>query len=374
MDVGYSPEQEALRASVRAVLADHAPLTALRSRYGRADRPLDDAWWRLEDLGVPEILVPAAAGGLGLGMVDLGVVLEECGAALYDGPVIASAVSAAYLTSRLGTASSAAVRTGAALSVVALHEPGRRHEWRAPSVTADDDRVAGVKSAVPNADVADLFLVVAGGADGLGVWSVPAGADGVTVTAEECVDGSAPASTVAFDGVRGERLGEGDATDVVAAMVDRTVAAHVVAGLGTAQRAFDLALAYAREREQFGKPIGSFQAVQAMCVEMLQTLELGRAAAHYALWALDSCDAAEGHRAVTMAKAWASDGFYRLGATAIQVFGGIGFTWEHDIGLYYKRLLTLQHSWGTTSDHLESLASHVLWPSSPHTVLDCSSG
>lgn len=359
MDVGYTAEQEALRASVRAVLSDHAPLTALRARYGTAPGALDDAWWRLEDLGVGEILVPADRGGLGLGMVDLGVVLEECGRALYDGPVIASGVTAAYLSSRLGD-TSAAARSGSVVSVVALQERDRRSDWRTPATTVVDGTLTGEKVHVPHATLADVVLVVAGSADGLGVWRVPAGDDRVTVTPDDLTDGSSPTATLEFHDVPAQRVGAGDATDAVAATVDRTVAAHVVEGLGAAQRAFELTLAYAREREQFGRPIGSFQAVQALCVEMLQTLELGRAAAHYALWALDHADPPEAHRAVTMAKAWVGDGFYRLGATAIQVFGGIGFTWEHDIGLYYKRLLTLQHSWGTTSDHLESLASQIL--------------
>jgi acyl-CoA dehydrogenase len=359
VDVGYTAEQESLRTSVRGVLSDHAPLTALRARYGSAPTALDDAWWKLEDLGVSEILTPADRGGLGLGMVDLGVVLEECGRALYDGPVVAAAVSAAYLVSALGD-DSAAGRSAAALGVVALHEHGRRFDWRTPAVTVTDSRLSGAKVHVPHATLADVFLVVATNGDGLGVWRVPAGDDRVVVTPEDVMDGSSPTATVTFDDLPAERVGTGDATDAVAAMVDRTVLAHVVEGVGTAQRAFEMTLAYAREREQFGRPIGSFQAVQGLCVEMLQTLELGRAAAHYALWALDHADAAESHRAVTMAKAWAGDGFYRLGATAIQVFGGIGFTWEHDIGLYYKRLLTLQHSWGTTSDHLESLATQIL--------------
>jgi alkylation response protein AidB-like acyl-CoA dehydrogenase len=244
--------------------------------------------------------------------------------------------------------------------VVALHERGRRADWRTPSLSVVDGRLTGEKVHVPHATLADVFLVVGRSDDGVGVWQVAAGDDRVAVTPDEVMDGSSPTCTVSFDGVPAARVGAGDATAAVAAMVDRTVLAHVVEGVGTAQRAFELTLAYAKEREQFGKPIGSFQAVQALCVEMLQTLELGRAAAHYALWALDQPDVEEAHRAVTMAKAWAGDGFYRLGATAIQVLGGIGFTWEHDIGLYYKRLLTLQHSWGTTSDHLEALATQIL--------------
>ena len=156
------------------------------------------------------------------------------------------------------------------------------------------------------------------------------------------------------------RLGSGDATAAVAATRDRMIAAAVVDGVGAAEQSLALAVAYAKEREQFGKPIGSFQAIQHLCAEMLQSVELGRAAAYYACWACDGADAAERRRAVTMAAAFAGDGFYRVAASAIQVFGGVGFTWEHDIHLFYKRLLTLQQYGGPPHAHLEELAAIAL--------------
>src|SRR5207237_8752951 len=130
-------------------------------------------------------------------------------------------------------------------------------------------------------------------------------------------------------------------TAAVAEVVDRVLVAMVTDGVGAAHAALDLAVAYAGERVQFDKPIGSFQAVQHLCSDMLQALELGRAGAYYALWACDA-DAGERHRAAVMAKAFAADAFPRIGAAAIQVFGGVGFTWEHDVDLFSKRLLTLQ--------------------------------
>jgi alkylation response protein AidB-like acyl-CoA dehydrogenase len=136
--------------------------------------------------------------------------------------------------------------------------------------------------------------------------------------------------------------------------------AHVVDGIGAASAALDLALGYAKERHQFGRPIGSFQAVQHLLTDMLLVLELARAGAYYGLWAADNADAAELHRAATMAKAWSSDGLFHLGASAIQVFAGIGFTWEHDVQLPYKRLLSLQHLLGGSTDHLHELASIVI--------------
>ncbi len=140
-------------------------------------------------------------------------------------------------------------------------------------------------------------------------------------------------------------------------MLDRLGVAYVVDGVGAAQRALELAVEYAKERVQFDKPIGAFQAVQHLCADMLRTVELGRAAAYYACWALDEASPEEAHRAATLARAFAADAFPQVGGTAIQVFGGIGFTWEHDIHLYFKRLLTLSVALGTAEDHLEELAA-----------------
>jgi alkylation response protein AidB-like acyl-CoA dehydrogenase len=174
------------------------------------------------------------------------------------------------------------------------------------------------------------------------------------------VDGSRKFATVALRAAGGTTIaGAGPA---LAAASDRLALAFVLDGVGAAEVALELAVEYAKEREQFGTPIGSFQAVQHLCADMLRAVELGRAAAYYAAWACDEADAAERHRAVTVARAFAADGFYRVGASAIQVFGGIGFTWEHDVHLFYKRLLTLQHLGGSASDHLEELASLVLGP------------
>jgi alkylation response protein AidB-like acyl-CoA dehydrogenase len=134
----------------------------------------------------------------------------------------------------------------------------------------------------------------------------------------------------------------------------------VIDGVGAAARALELAVEYAKERIAFDKPIGSFQAVQHLCADMLRAVELGRAAGYYACWAADDADPGEAHRAATMAKAFASEALPQVGGSAIQVFGGIGFTWEHDIHLYYKRLLSLASTLGSADDALEELATVVL--------------
>ncbi len=209
---------------------------------------------------------------------------------------------------------------------------------------------------------ANLLFVTASSDEGLGLFAVETGARGLTLSATDAVDGTRKVSSVTLDSTPATRLGAAgvDAGEAVSEIVDRITVAWVLDGLGAAARSLEMAVEYAKERHQFGKPIGSFQAVQLLCADMLVWIELGRAAAYYAAWACDDADAAERHRATTMAKAYASDAFYKVGANAVQVFAGIGFTWEHDIHLYYKRLLTLQHAFGGSAEHLAELASIAL--------------
>ncbi len=366
MDFEFSVEQEQLRESVRRFLADRVPIAYVRSHYADDRVGGDEPWVGLVDLGVVGLLAPVAHGGAGMGMVDTAVVLEELGRALYPGPFAASAVGAVSLLDALeawdADLSLPALARGEQVGTVAVTEPGRRARWDSPSTTAAPDgarwRLQGTKVHVPDGAGADLLLVVGAVGDELAVFRVDATT--AEIEATPTVDGSRKEATVVLDGTLGDRLGRGDATAAVAATVDRLAIAAVVDGVGAAQRALDLSVEYARDRRQFGAPIGSFQAVQHLCADMLRAVELARAAAYYACWAADTGDAAERHRAATMALAFAADELAMVGANTIQVHGGIGFTWEHDAHLFYKRLLTLQRTGGGTVDQLAELASIVL--------------
>jgi alkylation response protein AidB-like acyl-CoA dehydrogenase len=216
---------------------------------------------------------------------------------------------------------------------------------------------------VPDATVADAVLVTATltGPDGeLGAFVVEHGAPGMSVEPITTVDGSRKHGTTTLTATPARRLGGGDASEAVAETVDRMTIAAVVDGVGVASRALELAVGYAKERRQFDRPIGSFQAVQHLCADMLRAVELARAGAYYACWAADATGAPERHRAATMAHAFAADELYKVGAALIQVHGGIGFTWEHDAHLFYKRLLTLRELHGGSEGQLEELASIVL--------------
>jgi acyl-CoA dehydrogenase len=331
VDFEFSEEQEMLRWSVRAFLADKAPISAVRAAYGAGT--FDPAVWD----GL------AALGVLELGMVDAAVVLEELGRAVCPAPYPSSVIAARRLLPDLG----------ARIGTVAIFEEGRRYAWRSPTVRVSaGGRLTGEKVHVPDAAMADVFVVTATDAGGrFGVYET----DGGTAVPAASVDGSRKQGRVVFDGVPARRLRCG--ADDVAETLDRLGVAYAVDGVGAAGRALEMAVEYAKEREQFGKPIGSFQAVQHMCADMLRTVELGRAAAYYACWALDEASPEEAHRAATLARAFAADAFPQLGGTAIQVFGGIGFTWEHDIHLYYKRLLGGALMLGSATEHLAELAT-----------------
>jgi alkylation response protein AidB-like acyl-CoA dehydrogenase len=249
---------------------------------------------------------------------------------------------------------------------VAFEEPERRGNWREPGTTARRDgdawRVTGRKVHVADVTAADLVLVTARAEDDLAVLVVRPGTDGVALTATPTVDGTRREGTIELEDAPAERLGL-DAADVAAALaetIDRLAIAAVVDGVGAAARALELSVDYAKERRQFDQPIGSFQAVQHLCADMLRAVELARAAAYYACWACDAADAQERHRAAVMAQAFAADELYTVGASAIQIHAGVGFTWEHDAHLYYKRLLSLQHRGGGATDHLEELAALIL--------------
>ena len=379
MDFEFSEDQELLRESMRRFLAGRAPIAGyVRPLLEGADNRRPEVWNALAELGVVGLLVPeeyggSATGGSRKGMVDAAVVLEEMGRAVHPSPYVASAIGAVSLVLGAGSPREHAfllpgMASGSVVGTVALLEPGRRFAVDAPETTAarlgEGWVLSGTKVHVADAVGSDVVLVTAsvGNEPGTAVFAVQTQSGGVAVEPVKTVDGTRKHATITLDGAPGWRLGDGttDAAEAVSATIDRMAVALVIDGVGAAARALELAVEYAKERVAFDHPIGSFQAVQHLCADMLRTVELGRAAGYYACWAADDADPVEAHRAATMAKAFASEAFPQLGGSAIQVFGGVGFTWEHDIHLYYKRLLSLASTVGTADDALEELAACVL--------------
>jgi alkylation response protein AidB-like acyl-CoA dehydrogenase len=288
LEFEFSEDQEFLRATVRRFLADHAPIAYVREMLDDERGRTDTVWSGLAALGVTGLLAPEVFGGAGMGMVDMAVVLEELGRAVHPGPFASSAVGALSLVHLAGSGDDhaellPALASGDVIGTVAL---AGAPETRAAE-TGGGWTITGQKTHVPDAVASDAVVVTATAADGeLGAFVVARDAPGLEIAATPTVDG----------------------TRKFAAVVD---------GVGAASRALEMAVEYAKERRQFDRPIGSFQAVQHLCADMLRAVELARAGAYYACWAADAADPAERHRAATIAQAFAADELYAVGASLV---------------------------------------------------------
>jgi len=369
VDFEFEPEQEQLRESVRRFLEEAAPIAWVREQLETERGTTDTVWDGVAQLGLPGLLVPEGCGGAGLGMLEMGVVLEEMGRAVHPGPFLASAVGATTLLVAGGSADDRdallpALADGSRVATLAVHEAEGGDDWAHPSAIAakrgDTWRVTGRKVPVLDGVGADLLLVTACSDAGLGLFVVEREGAGVEATARSTVDGTRKEAEIALREAPARRLGGVDPLGALATAADAMAVALAADGVGTASRALELALGYSNEREQFGVPIGSFQAVKHLLVDMLRDVELARAGTYYAMWAVDAAPPSERHRAASMAKAFASEALPRIGADAIQIFAGAGYTWEYDIHLYYKRLLSLRHCWGDQATHLDELARIVV--------------
>ena len=349
MNLELTDEQLALRDTVRRYLAEKASVpTYVRPMLDDPTGNTDEVWAGLAALGAIGVLVPQEYGGSGMTMVEAGVAAEELGAALYPGPWLSSAVAATRALTRLAAGAGSLLRGIADGSTIATIGPlsGAR-----PVV--DDGVLRGEISALPDAAAADVLLVLGEGGGTAGLFAVDAKADGVSLTQRTHVDPTRKLFDVGFDGVDVQRLASSSPDDVQA-LVDDVLIAGAADALGAANTVMNLAVDYAKVRRQFDQPIGSFQAVQHLCVDMYETVELARSGVLHALWAADAAPPAERHLAAVRAKAFAGE-LATVADTAIQVFGGIGYTWEHDAHLYLKRLLGWSAFLGGSDRYLQEV-------------------
>jgi alkylation response protein AidB-like acyl-CoA dehydrogenase len=360
MNLELTDEQVALRDTVRRFLAEKASVAAhVRPMLDDPAGTTDEVWRGLTSLGATGVLVPADHDGAGMTMVEAGVVAEELGAALNTGPWLSSAVAATRALTRMGAdGDAAALLAGIADgSTVATVGPltGPRP---AAEETPDGVTLRGEITALPDAAAANVLLVLAEEGSGTGLFAIDPTSDGVTVTARSHVDQTRKLFDVVLDGVNALRLASASA-DAIEGLVDDVMIACAADALGAANAVMNLAIEYAKVRRQFDQPIGSFQAVQHLCVDMYEAVELARSGVIHALWAADAAEPAERHRAALRAKAFAGR-LASVGDTAIQVFGGIGFTWEHDAHLYLKRLLGWSAFLGGADGYLEEVGAQLV--------------
>ncbi|OBH03554.1 acyl-CoA dehydrogenase family protein [Mycobacterium sp. E1747] len=341
MNLELSDEQVALRDTTRRYLAEKASIAEhVRPLLDDPTGSTEPVWRGLAGLGTTGLLVPEAYGGAGMTMVEAGIVAEELGAALHPGPWLSTAVAAARALTRLGPIDAAAellsgIADGTMIATVCFLDA--KTASVAASRQGGDDVLRGAITAVPDAAAAHVLLVLAENGGGQGLFAVRTDSPGVSIVPERGIDQTRKQFRVTLDSAPAQRLAAASPGDV-AAVIDDVLIAKAADALGAARAVMTAAIEYAKTRTQFGQPIGSFQAVQHLCVDMFETVELGRSGVIHALWAADNADDDERRQSAVRTKAFAGR-LATVGDTAIQVFGGIGYTWEHDAHLYLKRLL-----------------------------------
>jgi alkylation response protein AidB-like acyl-CoA dehydrogenase len=371
MNFAFTDDQILLKNSVRSALDEQCKSAHVRAMT-EDPRGFGDALWaemaKLGWLGLP---FAEEYGGAGLGLVELCLVLEEMGRAAYPGPYFSSIVLGG-LGLVLGGSNAQrekwlpAVAAGNARLSTALVEDSL--DWDPASIaatatkTSDGFTLNGVKRFVPWAHVADAVLVPARAPEGLSLFLVAPSAPGVSLKPMVGIDLTNRWSEMTLAGVAVKSdavVGQpGGATSLLEALLRRAAVCASAEMLGAARRCLDMSVEYAKVREQFGQPIGSFQAIRHRCADMLVAAENAHAAVYYAAWALNA-GAEDAAVASSICKAYVSDAARHVAGDAIQVHGGIGFTWEYDLHLYFKRAKALEPLYGDAEFHRELIARHV---------------
>jgi alkylation response protein AidB-like acyl-CoA dehydrogenase len=375
MKLAPSPEQLELRDSVRRFLADRMPLQRVRELMESAHETDEKIWsYTASQLGLQAIAIPEEYGGSGFTFAEQAIVLEELGAALYPGPYLASAVIAA--TALLASSDEGAKRdllpgiaSGETVATLAFTEDDG--SWEPDSIrlaaTRTDSGFApsgrwtleGHKSFVLDGHAASMILAVAKTDSGLSLFAAQADAPGLTRKQLPTLDQTRRLARLEFSSVPARPIGApGEATAILSRTLDIAAIAQAAEQLGGAQRALDMAVSYAKVRYQFGRPIGSFQAIKHRCADLLLEVESLRSAVGYAAAAVAE-DSAEVPVVAALVKALASDTYFHVAAENIQIHGGIGFTWEHDAHLYFKRAKASELFLGDASYHRERLVTRI---------------
>jgi alkylation response protein AidB-like acyl-CoA dehydrogenase len=357
MQFGLSESQEFLKDSARKFFAGECPSAELR-RLMETDTAYDAALWsKLTDQGYTGIIFPEEYGGVGLGKVELMLLVEETGRALLPGPFFSTVVLAGSVLDAVATPAHkkqylAPICRGEVRSTVALVENSANWDPKSLEMSTTNGKLSGEKFFVPDAAVADFLIVVARD----GVFAVNSKARGLKISRMHGLDLTRKLYFVEFSDTPAEKIAS---TSNLARAFDIATAALAAELVGGMQRTLDITVEYAKTRKQFGKPIGMFQAVQHQCADMYLETESSRSAVYYAGWALEenSPDAAT---AVSIAKMYASDAARTVGNRGIQIHGGMGFTWENDVHLYYRRAKASETAFGDATFHRERIASLVI--------------
>jgi alkylation response protein AidB-like acyl-CoA dehydrogenase len=357
MQFGLSESQEFLKESARKFFAGECSSAEMR-RLMETETAYDPALWsKLTDQGYTGITYAEEYDGVGLGKVELMLLMEEAGRALLPGPFFSTVVLAGSVLDAVGTPAQkekylAPICRGEARATVAILESSASWNLRDVRLTAANGKLTGEKLFVSDAGVADFILVVARN----GVFIVDSKANGLKISPMLGMDLTRKLYVLEFKDTPAGHLGPTTNLPRALDIASAALAAELVGGM---QRTLDLTVEYAKTRRQFGKPIGMFQAVQHQCADMYLETESSRSAVYYAGWALEE-NAPDASTAVSIAKMYSSDAARTVGNRGIQIHGGMGFTWENDLHLYYRRAKASENAFGDAIFHRERIASLVI--------------
>ena len=372
MDFGFSEEQELLRKSAADFLAKECPMSYVRQMMEDDRGYSDELWNKMAELGWTGLIYPEEYGGAGLSIVDLVVVLEEMGKASVPGPFFSSTCLGGLAILEAGNDAQKQkylpdIAAGKTKATLAFLEENARWDEKGVNIKARKGKknysLSGVKLFVPDAHTADVIVCAVRTADGLSLFVVDRQQAGVNTRLLKTMDQTRKLCEVTFDKVQvtpDAVLGAaGQASEPLRRIIDRSKVALCAEMCGGAQKVLDMTVEYAKIREQFGRPIGSFQAIQHKCANMLVQVESAKSATYYAAWAVSN-NIPEAPLAAAMAKAYCSDAFRQVTAEGIQVHGGIGFTWEHDMHIYFKRAKGSEVTFGDATWNRELVAQYTL--------------
>jgi alkylation response protein AidB-like acyl-CoA dehydrogenase len=377
VDIGFSEEQELLRDTARRFLESECNTKFVRQRMAEPAAVTDEFWLKLANQGWLGIVYPEEEGGSGLGLVDLVVLMEEMGRAVMPGPFLSTVLLGGAAIGEAGTPAQRRlwlpqIATGTVKAALAWTEPNLR--WDAAGITlrareaGGGFTLSGTKLFVGDAHLADVLVVAARTRDGstmedgVSLFLVPRDTPGLALTILPTIDETRKLCEVRLDNVAlpaGALLGaRHEGWRPLSWVVARATVALAAEMCGGAQQVLDMTVAYAKIRITFGKPIGSYQGVKHQAADMLVAIENAKSLTYYAAWAVDQA-LDEAPLAVSMAKAAASDMYRKVAGTGIQLHGGIGMTWEHDLQLYFKRAKASEVAFGDATWHRERVAQLI---------------
>jgi alkylation response protein AidB-like acyl-CoA dehydrogenase len=369
MNFAFTEEQEELRKTVRQFLDAKSPETAVREQM-ETEAGYDAAVWSQmgEQMGLQGLVIPEEYGGSGYSFVELGIVLEEMGRALLCAPFFSTAVLAAQTLIHSGDDAAKAahlpgIASGETIATLAYTEPSGK--WDESGITmqatksGDGWSLSGTKMFVLDGHTANLIIVAARTDAGVSLFAVDGGASGLTRTALSTMDQTRKQAKLEFANTPATLIGtDGEGWNVLGRVLDLAAVALAAEQVGGAQKVLEMAVDYAKVRVQFGRPIGSFQAIKHKCADMLLEVESAKSAAYYGMWCAAELND-ELPSVASLAKAYCSEAYFHATAENIQIHGGIGFTWEHPAHLYFKRAKSSELLFGDPTYHRELLAQRI---------------